>query len=450
MHKFLILLIALASSAAANAFYYNNLCFFPSDDGCELSGYDPNYIVPNSVNLHIPDYAYDEDGNAYKVTRIANEAFTGCNGLTTIHFPENIRSIGNYAFSDCNLESVCIPPSCEYLGYGAFSDNENLQKLIISDGEKPLNLIQKFDDLNNIDYNFGRPKYVYVGREIKHDAIEGMGLCEDAFDYTQIIEFGARITEIGEGAFRYNKNLESIIFSETLTTIGEEAFSFCENLKSLDLPKSLRTIGIEAFSYCRNLEEVILPDGLQEIGELAFLNTKLKSISIPNTVNRIGVRAFESAPLTNLVIEDGDNPIFAIGWMGADNIYIGREPRIDLERYESNHEWVKFYCENLEIGNSIKALPNSSFTSIAQLKTVKLPESLSSIGSRAFESCKNLTSINIPKSVKSIGTFAFAGCKELDDITLPESLAEIEYGTFYDCSSLKTIILSEGIKKSEF
>ena len=56
--------------------------------------------------------------------------------LTNITLPDNITSIGNYAFSDCNnLTSITIPNSVTSIGDWAFEDCDNL-KTIYFNGTK--------------------------------------------------------------------------------------------------------------------------------------------------------------------------------------------------------------------------------------------------------------------------------------------------------------------------
>ncbi len=101
------------------------------------------------------------------VTRIGNDAFRGCNGLTSIKvtennqiydsrndcnaiieteinmlirgckntkIPEGITSIGNYAFCDCdNLASIEIPGNVTSIGYEVFWGCSSLTSIIWQD-----------------------------------------------------------------------------------------------------------------------------------------------------------------------------------------------------------------------------------------------------------------------------------------------------------------------------
>ena len=58
------------------------------------------------------------------------------------------------------------------------------------------------------------------------------------------------VTRIGEYAFAYCCNLESIVVPDGVSSIGDNAFAYCTQLTSIDLPKSLTTIGDGVFQHC--------------------------------------------------------------------------------------------------------------------------------------------------------------------------------------------------------
>ena len=90
-------------------------------------------------------------------------------------------------------------------------------------------------------------------------------------------------------------------------------------------------------------------------------------------------------------------------------------------------------------------VPNSAFSGLSSLSTVKLPDGVQSIGSNAFHNT-DLFYITIPSSITSIGPEAFYGTR-LQYITFaPNSqLTSIGYQAFYQCSWLEEFIMPQTV-----
>ncbi|MCD8020661.1 MAG: leucine-rich repeat protein [Clostridiales bacterium] len=72
------------------------------------------------------------DGITYKVTAIANKAFSGCKKLKTVTIGKNVTAIGNSAFSGCvKLQSVTIGKNVISIGNNAFANCTKLSKITI-------------------------------------------------------------------------------------------------------------------------------------------------------------------------------------------------------------------------------------------------------------------------------------------------------------------------------
>ena len=86
------------SSVAGVLFDNSQTAIFAYPGG--LSG---SYIIPNSV------------------TRIEDDAFGGCGGLTNVTIPDHVTNIGDFAFNGCySLTKVTIPNSVTNIGDNAF------------------------------------------------------------------------------------------------------------------------------------------------------------------------------------------------------------------------------------------------------------------------------------------------------------------------------------------
>ena len=161
------------------------------------------------------------------VTVIGEDIFAGCNGLTSIHvdslnpnyssldgvlfnkdktilmqyprakegasysIPESVTVIGDSALGHTALENIIIPDNVKTIGDYAFSSCENLKSVVIGDGVTDI----------------GISAFIYC-------------------DALKTVTLGNSVTNIGVTAFSDCESLESINIPDSVTGIGEEAFSF--------------------------------------------------------------------------------------------------------------------------------------------------------------------------------------------------------------------------------
>ena len=92
------------------------------------------------TNLVIPD----------NVSSIGKYAFYGCIDLTSVTISNSVTSIGDYAFFKCTgLTSVTIPNSVTSIGYDAFYGCTGLTSMTIEAETPPMLRSQAFDNTNN-------------------------------------------------------------------------------------------------------------------------------------------------------------------------------------------------------------------------------------------------------------------------------------------------------------
>ena len=82
------------------------------------------------------------------VTSIENSTFYNCIGLTSVTIPDSVTSIGDYTFSDCTgLTSVTIPDSVTSIGSSAFANCTNLTDIYYKGTESEWNEISIGDSV---------------------------------------------------------------------------------------------------------------------------------------------------------------------------------------------------------------------------------------------------------------------------------------------------------------
>ncbi|MCL1837058.1 MAG: leucine-rich repeat domain-containing protein [Treponema sp.] len=105
---------------------------------------------------------------------------------------------------------------------------------------------------------------------------------------------GLPVTVIGEGAFKNNKEIRSVVIPDTVTKIAARAFYNCR-LTYARFGSGLEVIGGWAFQN-NNLITVTLPAGLREVGNKAFStartarrreNNTIRYVSIPEGIERV-------------------------------------------------------------------------------------------------------------------------------------------------------------------
>ena len=332
--------------------------------------------IPNSVTSIGNKAFYDCNGLTSitipnSITRIEDDVFNGCSKLTSIAIPNSITSIGNGAFHGCKLTSVTIPESVTSIGdkafYGCHSlETINIPKSVTNIGDWAFIFCSS---LTLIDVSPENNNYTFEDGVLFDKTMTTLIRCLSSKKGRYIIP--KSVKSIGNSAFYYCLGLKSIVIPSSVTNIDDKAFAACMNLDSITIPNSVTNIGYEAFGGCHNLTSIIIPGSIAHIKDKAFENCYgLTSITISDGITSIGDRAFYSCRnLTSITIPDG-----------------------------------------------VTSIGSQAFSFCNNLTSVTIPNSVTSIGGQAFDGCINLTSVTIPNSVTSIGSWAFSGCNALTRI----------------------------------
>ena len=232
------------------------------------------------------------------VKRIGEYAFEGCRGLTNITIPNGVIGIENWAFSNCTgLTSIIIPDNVISIGSYAFFNCGGLTSITIGSGVTSIGEGAFFNcgGLTSIFVKEGNNKYIVKNNCLIDTSTATLVLgCQ-----TSVIPTDGSVTSIGDDAFYYCSGLTSITIPDSVTSIGDWAFYYCTGLTNVTIGNGVTSIGAWAFSGCSGLTNVTIGNSVTSIGDQAFsFCSRMTSVTIGNSATNIGAYAFV-LPRTN-------------------------------------------------------------------------------------------------------------------------------------------------------
>lgn len=248
---------------------------------------------------------------------------------------------------------------------------------------------------------------------------------------------GCPVTKIDGGAFFYLEEITEITLPQTITEIGECAFAYCRNLKSINIPSGILEIKYQTFYYCDSLEEIALPNKIESIGTEAFARCyNLKNLEIPNSVTTIGEQAFfYCESIKELKI---GSSLCEIKTDAFKNCH-------DIESINVSEQNENFASYNGVLFNKQKSAlimyPKGNLQ-----EEYTLPLGVTEIKEGAFDRSYKLKSVILNEGLIKIGEFAFSTCTQLKSVSFSSSVTDILEGAFFDCGNLNSLALNEGLK----
>lgn len=180
---------------------------------------------------------------------ISDWALNGFENLVSVTFPDELISIGEYAFRNTGITSVTIPDGVISIGQSAFVGCSELAEVSVPDsvvkiGNDAFGSTKWYDDQPDGLIYAGKVAYSYKG-SFPDPVNSEIVLKEDT-------------KAIADYAFANKGGPSGIKLPAGLTNIGSGAFSRCGFLKSIDIPKSCVKMGGSAFYGCTGLLDIII------------------------------------------------------------------------------------------------------------------------------------------------------------------------------------------------
>lgn len=391
------------------------------------------------------------------VTSIGNEAFTGCEALTSVTLPgSGLETIGEKAFMSCEkLSSITIPKSVTTIKEQAFYSCQALGGVTVGWTEAG-----SIPNLPASAFSYPKGKVLHVpagtaemykakdewkkffimdGKTAGGNLSTGLHWAYDDETKTLSITGQGEIPDYNypneQPWCAFGGKAQTLTLGEGVAKIGKKAFTSFQVLPSITLPKSVATIGEKAFENCH----------------------KLTDVTVPWTDNNIPIPHEEAFGLPGLVLH---------------------VPAGTVETYKTKDVWKRFFIMDgktaggdlstglhWEFNNETKTL---SFTGQGEIpnyndfedrpwhafwekvQTVNLGEGVTKIGKQALCELRKMTSITLPKSVTEIGERAFTSSKSLTNFTVAwkdaGSIPDIQANVFNDVTlSDVTLYVPEGM-----
>ena len=289
---------------------------------------------------------------------IANDAFRGCRGLTSISITEGVTYIGDDAFQGCTgLTSISVPEGVTYIGDDAFQGCTGLSSVSLQKG----------------------------------------------------------VVHVGWDAFSGCRGLTSISLPEGLAYIGMRAFKGCTGLASISFPEGLNYIDMFAFEGCTGLTSISIPEGVVGISDGAFGGcTGLSSITLPDSLRYVGENAFDG---TALLDGQPEGVLTVDGWVvGVDGTCPKKVVLPSGTRGIGNGAFCEEGLTSITIPSSVVAIGDGAFSDCERLTSVDIPEGVLVLGACVFDGCNRLSSLKLPDSLGYVSAeVLYGGGTMLDD-----------------------------------
>jgi hypothetical protein len=387
--------------------------------------------------------------------------------LKSITLPKNLKSVGPYAFKDCqSLEKVVYYKTTIAFQVEAFSLCSSLKSF-----EKALN-----DETTPAEGKcyFGSKCFYNCPALQKVEFPDTLtAMWDDCFNGAAAlvdVNLPAGLTVIPEGGFNGATKLETINL-QNIKVIGKNGFSGCTSLKKLTTSAALKfinesafqsdvkledvssldeavnlTFGKYVFQACRSIKTFTLSEQMTEVPAYAFSGcSSLASITFKGPVSRFCKSAFYGTGFETFTIPNSISVIEESVFVAMRNLKsFDIDPNNDNYGVDSENNFLYN-----KVTKEIIIYPQGNAK-----ETVVIPSKYEKIGFGAFAWCRKIIEVKFEGKIDTMGNQAFAHCTGLSGfITLPEGLVCVNDEAFYQCTGLNHVTIKNGtasLAKSAF
>ena len=415
-----------------------------------------NTKIPNDV-VSIGMYAFTDCSEMTtlnlpaSLTNIGNYAFSNCTGLKSVSFPNNLKNIGNYAFAGCTgIDEIVFPNSLETVNSNAFSGCSGLKVINFSQCKLTIS-VNAFADCTGLT-SITIPSSI---TSILDGAFAG------CYNLKSII--------VEEGNVNYHSpnNCNAIIEKSTnkiiagcnatkipsdIKAIGNSAFQGCDSIKVLQIPNGVTSIGYNAFSECKELISVDLPNGIITIGSGAFGKCdKLQQIVYPPSIKFLGGFPVDCPNLKDIYLYAEAIPYYSAEWsisiiddvssyMTVSNATLHVLPSV-IDQY------LEYVWEEEVKSRIIPIIPETPDDGYLTYYYDRNNHKATVIG--YLEEAEKLPYLEIPETVTkgeesfTVTAINYSGYPEMTAVSIPSTVTEIASSAFTKCEQLEKVIVPD-------
>ncbi len=231
-----------------------------------------NYAFSESdiQNVEIPE----------TVVEIGHDAFANCLNLEEIHIPESVKKIGQAAFYECeNLHRVNLPKNLELIEGYTFGNCRNLGNIQLPDSVKEI-LYYAFQNTKTTSIILPKSLELFCNDPFVGCDIQSLKSLSDKF----VVKDMAIYTDKGKTFINY---------------YGKE--------QRFEIPEGVEKIAYYALSFAYSIRELVFPSTVKEVGNGILSQTLPQKILVSSKIKSLILEKLPSYYADNVYVIDNDS-----------------------------------------------------------------------------------------------------------------------------------------------